>query len=160
MRKVITKDDEAVSPIIATILLVAITVVLAATLYTILGGYTSLLGATTPTASVEVQNSSAGDQAFYIVYVDQFSGNISLSSVDMRIIDANGSIYITHLIPDQTYNVANTWNITVKGGDYLGATTAMTISGRATASTDPYISEIQLIDTRTNGVISTTSVSP
>ena len=48
MKKVILKDDKAVSPIIATILLVAITVVLAATLYTILGGYTTFLGISTP----------------------------------------------------------------------------------------------------------------
>ena len=40
MKGIITKDDEAVSPIIATILLIAITVVLAATLVTILGGFT------------------------------------------------------------------------------------------------------------------------
>ena len=40
MKEIRPKEDKAVSPIIATILLIAITVVLAATLVTILGGFT------------------------------------------------------------------------------------------------------------------------
>ncbi|MCL5794595.1 MAG: type IV pilin, partial [Candidatus Thermoplasmatota archaeon] len=39
LKPVIQKRDEAVSPIIATILLVAITVILASTLYLALGGF-------------------------------------------------------------------------------------------------------------------------
>ena len=51
MRQVISKDDKAVSPIIATILLIAITVVLAATLVTILGGFTKGASSTAANAS-------------------------------------------------------------------------------------------------------------
>ena len=52
MKQVINKEDKAVSPIIATILLIAITVVLAATLVTILGGFTHGAGNTVETAGV------------------------------------------------------------------------------------------------------------
>jgi len=54
------KKEKAVSPVIATILMVAITVVLAATVYILVSHYTSV-GATTPlTASLAVDNEGIG----------------------------------------------------------------------------------------------------
>jgi flagellin-like protein len=54
------KKEKAVSPVIATILMVAITVVLAATVYILVSHYTSV-GATTPlTASLAVANEGTG----------------------------------------------------------------------------------------------------
>ncbi len=47
MKAIIRKDDQAVSPVIATILMVAITVVLAAVLYVMVSG---LIGGTTTTS--------------------------------------------------------------------------------------------------------------
>ena len=58
MKQIITKDDKAVSPIIATILLIAITVVLAATLVTILGGFTHGASGSASTAAATTQFSS------------------------------------------------------------------------------------------------------
>ena len=52
MKEIRPKEDKAVSPIIATILLIAITVVLAATLVTILGGFTHGAGNTVEAAGV------------------------------------------------------------------------------------------------------------
>ena len=52
MKEIRPKEDKAVSPIIATILLIAITVVLAATLVTILGGFTHGVSNTVETAGV------------------------------------------------------------------------------------------------------------
>jgi flagellin-like protein len=60
MKQVINKEDKAVSPIIATILLIAITVVLAATLVTILGGFTHGAGNTVEAAGVVTTMSSNG----------------------------------------------------------------------------------------------------
>jgi len=55
------KKEKAVSPVIATILMVAITVVLAATVYILVSHYTSV-GATTPlTASLAVDNEGTGN---------------------------------------------------------------------------------------------------
>ncbi|AKA48992.1 hypothetical protein IX51_07670 [uncultured archaeon] len=158
MKEVIQRQDKAVSPIIATILLIAITVVLAATLYTILGGYTTFLGASTPTASVQVTNSSTSTLPFYFVYVEQFGGNVSLNSVQLRITEANNSIYVVPLAQGTTSIAGGLWNLTVRGSSYLSASTAMTLQGNKGLSPLPFIVQIQLIDLKTNGVISTNTV--
>lgn len=159
MKEVIQKKDKAVSPIIATILLIAITVVLAATLYTILGGYTSFLGASTPTASVSVQNSSSSTYPFYTVYVDQFGGNASLNSVEMQITESNHSIYDIPLALEHNHPVAGgLWNLTVRGSGYFTAATALNIQGNKSSTTLPFITQIKFIDMKTNGLISKTTV--
>lgn len=159
MKDVMQKHDKAVSPIIATILLIAITVVLAATLYTILGGYTTFLGASTPTASVQVKNDSTSTLPYYTIYVEQFGGNVSLNQVQLRITEANNSINEVPLTLGTTNNIGGSlWNITVKGTDYLGATTAITLEGNKASNPLPFITQIQLIDLKTNGVISTNPV--
>ncbi len=60
MKWIRPKEDKAVSPIIATILLIAITVVLAATLVTILGGFTHGAGNTVESAGVSPALSGNG----------------------------------------------------------------------------------------------------
>ena len=60
MKEIRPKEDKAVSPIIATILLIAITVVLAATLVTILGGFTHGAGNTVESAGVSPALSGNG----------------------------------------------------------------------------------------------------
>ena len=76
MKQIIKKEDKAVSPIIATILLIAITVVLAATLYTVLGGFTKGLSSGNPTASISFVETSTNN---YSISVNSVSGNVSLS---------------------------------------------------------------------------------
>ena len=77
MRQVISKDDKAVSPIIATILLIAITVVLAATLVTILGGFTKGASGSAATAGAQVQfTNNTGASATNSIYI-----NVSAFSV-------------------------------------------------------------------------------
>ena len=161
MKKVITKDDKAVSPIIATILLVAITVVLAATLYTILGGYTTFLGSSTPQASMVVKEVTTAPPPIYMMYVTQFGGNISLDKVQMVITNTNNSVYYTTLGSDitSTGNVSGLWSITVYGNPYLTASTVVKISSITPSAGDQNISQVQLVDTVTNGVIGTYSFS-
>lgn len=158
MKEVIQREDKAVSPIIATILLIAITVVLAATLYTILGGYTTFLGASTPSASVTVNNASTSTLPFYSVYVEQFGGNVSLNSVQLRITESNNSIYVVPLSLGTTSIAGGLWNLTVRGSGYLSASTAMTLQGNKSSPTLPFITQIQFVDLKTNGVISTNVV--
>jgi len=55
------KKEKAVSPVIATILMVAITVVLAATVYILVSHYTSVGAATPLTASLTVDNEGMGN---------------------------------------------------------------------------------------------------
>lgn len=162
MKKVIMKDDEAVSPIIATILLVAITVVLAATLYTILGGYTTFLGSSTPQASITVKQASTGTPPVYMMYVQQFGGNISLNKVQLVVTNTNNTVFYTTLITDLNSpgtGLGNLWNVTVYGPSYLSASTVVKLTGTNGASGDQNISQIQLVDIETNGVIATFSFS-
>lgn len=160
MKKVIMKDDKAVSPIIATILLVAITVVLAATLYTILGGYTTFLGSSTPQASVTVKEVTSSPPPIYMLYVQQFGGNISLDKVQLVVTNTNNSVYYTTLMTDLLSpgsGLGNLWNITVYGPSYLTASTVIKLAGMNGAPGDENISQIQLVDISTNGVIGTFS---
>lgn len=162
MKEVIVKDDKAVSPIIATILLVAITVVLAATLYTILGGYTTFLGSSTPQASITVKSVTSSPPPIYMLYVQQFGGNISLDKVQLVITNTNNSVYYSTMINDLSKNgtgLDNLWNITVYGPTYLTASTVVKIAGINSASGDENIGQIQLVDVVTNGVIGTFSFS-
>ncbi len=79
---VIEKKDKAVSPIIATILLVAITVILASTLYLALGGFFSTKTTSTPTVAIGATNTSSSTTAFtYSITIGSPSSNtISWSS--------------------------------------------------------------------------------
>ncbi len=163
MKRVFQEKDKAVSPIIATILLVAITVVLAATLYTIVGGYTTLIGASTPTGSIDVQNASAPNDAYYFVYVQQFGGNISLNDVQLEITLSNNTI-----IPPITLSVNNLNKVTyigygldikVSGDSYFGATTGIAINSTSSAHGEPFISQIRFIDVTTNGLIASKTVT-
>src|SRR6266581_3010463 len=60
MQSIIRKDEEAVSPVIATILMVAITVVLAAVLYVMVSGLITGPGSTPTAMGVSTQPSSDG----------------------------------------------------------------------------------------------------
>ncbi|MEM0158870.1 MAG: archaellin/type IV pilin N-terminal domain-containing protein [Thermoplasmataceae archaeon] len=161
MKPIIIKKDKAVSPIIATILLVAITVVLAATLYTILGGYTTLLGASTPTASISVQNSSGPNTPYYTIYINQVGGNISMNKVELIIVDNNTSnnVVSVTLGDGNGYQIdGSIFNVTVYSSPYLTASTVLEI----THGKDPvryYVDKIRLVDLVTNGLIGSYSMS-
>ena len=65
MKEIYIEKEDAVSPVIATILMVAITVVLAATVYILVSHYTSV-GATTPLAgSLAVNSEGSGSSVYY-----------------------------------------------------------------------------------------------
>lgn len=156
MKQVFRTKDKAVSPIIATILLVAITVVLAATLYTILGNYTLFLGSSTPTASVQVKNASTADTPYYFVYVEQVGGNVSLNDVQMRITSSSNNIYLASLTAGKTTNVDGLWNVTVQGSSYFTAATSMTVQGNLSQPL-PFIKQIQFVDMKSGGVMVTST---
>ncbi len=148
------KEDKAVSPIIATILLIAITIVLAATLYSLLGGYVSLISAPTPTASLIVSNDSSptGDLSAYSIYISGINGNVSMNKVELEIESSSGNITIVSLTPG-TINAQN-WQITVSGPSYLSALTMIKIS----ATTTNFIKYIKLVDVVTDGTIASQNV--
>lgn len=85
MKEIRQKKDKGVSAIIATILLIAITVVLAATLVTILGGFTH--GVSNSVVTVGATTQETGSSGSYNVYfnVSSSSTNLSASQVTLEI---------------------------------------------------------------------------
>ncbi|MEM0155930.1 MAG: archaellin/type IV pilin N-terminal domain-containing protein [Thermoplasmataceae archaeon] len=162
MKKVMHKDDEAVSPIIATILLIAITVVLAATLYSVIQGYTSYLGGTTPTASIKLIPTTTNTNENYQIYITGVSpnGNISLSNVELMITNNTGNITETTLGFAKSTGTAqvtvSSWIISVSAGNYLGEDPVIGLQSKVGPQS---VSYLELIDTQTHATITTYSPS-
>lgn len=71
MKNIIRKDEQAVSPVIATILMVAITVVLAAVLYVMVSGLLVGPGASKPVLTFSQATLSGGNATLSIASVSQ-----------------------------------------------------------------------------------------
>lgn len=71
MKSVIRKDEAAVSPVIATILMVAITVVLAAVLYVMVSGLITPVGGTKPLVEFGSVDQSDGNATFDVLSATQ-----------------------------------------------------------------------------------------
>ena len=99
--------DSGVSPVIATILMVAITVVLAAVLYVMVSGFTHSPG-TANSAGLSVSTNSAGN---WVVTIDKVSSpNIANSSIKV-------------VIGSSTYTIT-----AAAGGGTLGSSTGITFT--------------------------------
>ena len=170
MKQIINKEDKAVSPIIATILLIAITVVLAATLYTVLGGFTSGLSSSgNPTLSGSFTNTSVSSSANHYNYTFSVSsssnGGISLSSLELKFVNGTGTFTTSALSTTQVFGNYDNYSINVTGltgGKVVAGTTIIinvnfNIHGvtNVLRASDDAISQISLIDTSTNSVIYT-----
>ena len=93
MKEIRPKEDKAVSPIIATILWIAITVVLAATLVTILGGFTHSASNTFGDAAATVNETAPSTGHYYTqMSITSFSGgNVSNNLVTITVTLSNGA---------------------------------------------------------------------
>ena len=175
MKQIIKKEDKAVSPIIATILLIAITVVLAATLYTVLGGFTKGLSSGNPTASISFVETSTNN---YSISVNSVSGNVSLSSVVLQVFNGSytGSLNIgtastsghLNLSGPTSHNHIVNYTISNGGSKYLSPTTSISLTdfyflssgyGQGARLGNVTITSIILKDISTNSAL-TTSTSP
>jgi flagellin-like protein len=164
MKQIINKEDKAVSPIIATILLIAITVVLAATLYTVLGGFTSGLstsGSATLSGTFANTTSSTNGYNYSFSISSSSSGGISISSLELKIVNNTGT-FTTSALSSGSNHIGNyTINVTGLSGGKVVAGTTITISTLIgnNNSTVPIrnfaISKISIIDTSSNSVIYT-----
>lgn len=97
MKRRIVNDEQAVSPVIAVILMVAITVVLAAVLYV---WASSFLGGTTknaPTGSMIASSDGVGDWTISIVKI---SPQVSVNSVHWYLLDEQGNTKTEALVSD------------------------------------------------------------
>ncbi len=150
------EKDRAVSPIIATILIVAITVVLAATLYAVVGGYGSLIGKGTPTAGITVSTTTSSGKHVYTVSVTSVSGTVKLSNVQVKIILKNGNSYTSNALSNYFASTKISKSgyyllVSPKNAKSLNAAVSMTLAG--SSKNTPPISQLYLIDTATGGTM-------
>ena len=171
MKQIINKEDKAVSPIIATILLIAITVVLAATLYTVLGGFTSGLstsGSATVSGTFANTTSNASRGFNYSLSISSSSsGGIAITSLELKITNGTGTFTTPALSNGQNILGNYTINVTGLSGGKVVAGTTITIANIGNTgiitSSSPHIgrfrfeaiSQISIIDTSSNSVIYT-----
>jgi flagellin-like protein len=115
----LSDDREAVSPVIAVILMVAITVVLAAVLYVMVGGLISGPGTTTPTGQLTA--SSVNATASKVTFTS-LSPETKWDDCRLRLTDNSGNSHTWSL----TYS-AGSVNVATQGGsaDFGGAHVVM-----------------------------------
>jgi flagellin-like protein len=148
------KKDKAVSAIIGTILIVAITVVLAATLYAVLGGFGGLIGKPTPTASMSISESGAGtNNITYTLTFTSVSTNVSLSDVVVRVVGSGATSTSTPLSSSSPSFSNSTLAVKVTGSPYLTYDTTITITDKVASGLAPALSTIAVIYTPTGGNI-------
>jgi flagellin-like protein len=152
------KKDKAVSAIIGTILIVAITVVLAATLYAVLGGFSGLIGKPTPTASMSVSESGAGTNIItYELTFTSISTNVSLSDVVVRVVSMNSTTYTSVPLSSTSPSFPSSTNLTLsvsKTSSYFTYDTTITITDKASSAAQvTALSSIAIIYTPTGGNI-------
>ncbi|MGP6293665.1 archaellin/type IV pilin N-terminal domain-containing protein [Caldiplasma sukawensis] len=114
MKSVFEKKEKAVTPIIATILLIAITVVLATTLITILSSITNFTSQGSIDSDVSLQgpfpvSGAAGENCYYL-NITSTSTKVSMVSITVEIFDSNGIMYKGSL------GNVNTNNLTINTG--------------------------------------------
>ncbi len=137
---VIEKKDKAVSPIIATILLVAITVILASTLYLALTGFfTTSSTNTAPKVSLGEKNITTGSvfQSYKITISSVGSNNIAYSSAYFEL-SLNSGLTIKFTFSSGNYTVTGStteWIANV----LAGTTSGSTISGDMSSGDTLYL---------------------
>jgi len=91
--RLVREDESAVSPVIATILMVAITVVLAAVLYVMVSGLISGPGGTPVSMGMSVSRS--GDGSNWVMLVSSTPSGKAYTSTSLAIFRADGSVNLT-----------------------------------------------------------------
>ncbi len=156
LKPVIQKRDEAVSPIIATILLVAITVILASTLYLALGGFFSAKTSAVPSATLTVSNTSNSTSPTYSITIGGLSSNnLPITSVEVQIVFSGTTVTFTLSSGTWTASTQPTGNTYALNGPTTGSLTngaVFTVSDKATTTTAAiFPTTFVLVDTATNG---------
>ena len=157
MKEIYMEKEDAVSPVIATILMVAITVVLAATVYILVSHYTSVGAATPLTASLAVNNEGQGTVYFYnltitvstpanltnmanvhIVVNNQgvtnggshFTSVVSnVSTADKSKLTVDYIVYNTNGQPESSYIQSGSTIVLVSNNNLSGDTVSLTYTG-------------------------------
>ncbi|HKZ60323.1 MAG TPA: type IV pilin N-terminal domain-containing protein [Candidatus Thermoplasmatota archaeon] len=131
-----TKNKKAVSPVIGTILMVAITVVLAAVLYVMVSGIGTNPNTNNPSTVLQAQNWNAGN---LLVNVQSSSGaTVNPTDLTFIIQDRNGTTYYTGVAGLNTLTSGTNVNITYQDNidpSKVGAGDSVKITVTPTSST-------------------------
>ena len=132
------KSKRGVSPIIATILLVAITVVLAAVLYILISGLTKGPGNTPLGTALAVQSPNEAQPAaaaphYYNFSVQSAGGGLILNNLNFQILTSTGSI-VTTVAAGWTLNVLGITGATVGTYAITSASPSWTVGGTTAVS--------------------------
>lgn len=164
MKEVVSREDKAVSPIIATVLLVGITVTMVATAYTLLENYLPNPAAQTPTAALKVvydsHTSGSTYSGNYSLYINSLNGNVSVGEVNMLVTFSNNSVVEVSLqnvyAAGSQLVYSNSMNISLQSSSgYINSASTVSLSLHKSGS---YITRIALVDTVTNGAIGSTLI--
>ena len=164
LKPVLYDKDKAVSPIIATILLVAITVILASTLYLALGGFFSHVGTTTPSASVSVTGNTTASTGVvtYGVTLGSPSATLPWTSTAISVTLSSGSS-LTLAYSSGSYigtasitisGVSQTYTVSAGAVTGTGATVqtlTLTIAPPSGVTTPIYLTSVSYLDTASSG---------
>jgi len=101
-------DDRAVSPVIGVILMVAITVILAAVIGTFVLGLGDSLGDSQPTAQISIEDSTTSGNATI-----SHDGGDALTGSDLTVKDTTGTTYTA-----ADLSVGDSYDINTGAGDY------------------------------------------
>ena len=165
MKKVASREDKAVSPIIATVLLVGITVTMIATAYTLLENYIPSPAPSTPSAALKIvyKAGTSGGNYYgnYTVYINSLNGNVSVRDVELIVTLSNNSV--DELSLQQVYASANSLDY----GNYLTASlqsdsgflTSTSFVGLYLHNSSSSITRIAIVDTLTGGSIGSSPIS-
>ena len=122
MKEIRPKEDKSVSPIIATILLIAITVVLAATLVTILGGFTHGVSNTVEIAGASVfEGTDSGSSGSYsaTLYVNISSSSSTIPNSQITLIATMTNGYTLSGYLSSLSNVTTSSSNFAAGSNYI-----------------------------------------
>ncbi len=127
MKAIIRKDEQAVSPVIATILMVAITVVLAAVLYVMVSGLISGPGNTPKSIGVAVTKS--GDGTNWILTFTSVPTGLSNTTTMLTVtLSSGGATGLTGLALSSSTLSGTTSLTSGVHAQYIPATTTGTVS--------------------------------
>jgi flagellin-like protein len=159
MKEVVLKKDDAVSPIIGTILLVAITVTLVASLYTLLNGYIPTGTSSTPQASFQISNDTLSSNSVvngsYVLYVQSISSNIPANTLSLVVTNSLGNITTLTVAGNdlQVFGKCTTLNVTDPTG-YITTDYQFVFSMH---QANFYLTRIAFVDSLTQGTIAVVS---
>ncbi len=95
MKAIIRKDEDAVSPVIATILMVAITVVLAAVLYVMVSGL--ITTPTTPSSGWGINLGKSGDASNWTLSFTTIPASTLLTNVFITVTNPAGAALVSNI---------------------------------------------------------------